>query len=138
MRPGTELTAIHPAVERGFNERDIDGLMALYAEDATMVLVDGSTVTGLSAIREQWLGILAMQGHMTVRSRFAVAAGELAVLSNEWTWEAEGARLSAVTAEVARRQPDGGWLYVVDHPFAGSEPDELAALHAAMESPSFG
>jgi hypothetical protein len=36
---------------------------------------------------------------------------------------------------VARRQPDGEWLYVVDHPFAGSEPAELAALLAATEEP---
>jgi ketosteroid isomerase-like protein len=136
MRPGTELSAIHPAVEAGFNERNIDGLVALYAEDATMVLVDGSTVTGLPAIREQWLGFLAMNGHITVRSRFAIAAGDLAVLSNKWTLEAGGDHMSAVTAEVARRQPDGGWLYVVDHPFAGSEPDELAALAAAMKAPA--
>ncbi|MCE0762246.1 hypothetical protein LWC35_04870 [Pseudonocardia kujensis] len=110
--------------------------MALYSDDATMVLTDGSTVTGLRAIRAQWLGILALQGHMTVRSRYAIAAGELAVLSNEWTWEGGGERLSAVTAEVARRQPGGGWLYVVDHPFAGSEPAEVAAVQAAMEVPA--
>jgi ketosteroid isomerase-like protein len=38
------------------NNQDIDGLMALYAEDASMVLVDGSIVTGLPAIREEWGG----------------------------------------------------------------------------------
>ena len=149
MKPGTELTAIHPAVEAGVNNRDIDGLLALYAEDASMVLVDGSIVTGLSAIREEWSGILAMNGHITLRSRFAIAAGDLAVLSNEWTFEVGGEQISSVTAgprsatirataiasrragrgpigstshEVARRQPDGGWLYVIDHPYAGLEP----------------
>jgi hypothetical protein len=85
----------------------------------------------LSAIREQWSGLLAMNGHMTVRSRYAIATGDLAVLSNEWTFEVDGERMSSVTAEVARRQPEG-WLYVVDHPFAGSEPEELAAIAAAM------
>jgi hypothetical protein len=39
MKPGMELTAIHPAVEAGVNNQDIDGLMALYAEDASMILV---------------------------------------------------------------------------------------------------
>lgn len=132
MRPGTELAGIHPAVEAGVNNQDIDGLVALYAEDASMVLADGTIVTGLSAIREQWSGLLAMNGHMTVRSRYAIATGDLAVLSNEWTFEVDGERMSSVTAEVARRQPDG-WLYVVDHPFAGSEPEELAAIAAAMD-----
>ena len=43
--------------------------------------------------------------------------------------------MSAVTAEVARRQPDVGWFYVIDHPYAGSEPDGLATL-AATEAPA--
>ena len=136
MKSGTELTAIHPAVEAGVNNHDIDGLMALYAEDASMVLVDGSIVTGLPAIREEWLGLLAMNGHITIRSRFAIAAGDLAVLSCAWTFATGGGEISAVTAEVARRQPDGGWLYVIDHPYAGSEPDELATIKAAMEAPA--
>ena len=111
-------------------------MMALYAEDAAMVLMDGSTVTGLPAIREQWLGFFALDGRLKLRSRFAIAAGDLAVLSNEWILEDGADQMSAVTAEVARRQPDGGWLYVIDHPFAGSEPDELVALLAAMEVPA--
>ena len=136
MKPGTELTAIHPAVEAGVNNQDIDGLMALYAEDASMVLADGSVVSGLAAIREEWSGIIAMNGHITVRSRYAIAAGDLAVLSNEWTFDVDGEQLSSVTAEVARRQPDGGWLYILDHPYAGSEPDELATIMAATQAPT--
>ena len=134
MKPGIALTAIHPAVEAGINKQDIDGLMALYAEDASMVRVDGSIATGLSAIREEWSGLLAMNGQITLRSRYAIAAGELAVLSNQWTFKVGGEQISSVTAEVARRQPDGGWLYVVDHPYGGSEPDERAAIIAVIEA----
>ena len=107
--------------------------MALYAPDATMVLPDGSTVTGTEAIREQWAGLLAMEGRMTLRSRYAIESGDLAILSNEWTFTAGDQTVGATTAEVARRQADGGWLYVMDHPYAGLEPEELAALAAAME-----
>jgi ketosteroid isomerase-like protein len=134
MKPGIDLTAIHPAVEAAVNNQDIDGLMALYAEDANMVRVDGSIATGLSAVREEWSGLLAMNGHITLRSRYAIAAGDLAVLSNQWTFKVGGEQISSVTAEVARRQPDGGWLYVVDHPYSGSEPDERNAIIAAMEA----
>jgi uncharacterized protein (TIGR02246 family) len=135
MTRGVELTAIHPAVEAGVNNQDLDGLMALYAPDASMVVLDGSTATGLEAIREQWSGVLAMNGRMTVRSRFAIEAGDLAILSNEWTLTVGNETMSAVTAEVAQRQPDGGWLYLIDHHFAGLEPDEVAALVAATAPP---
>ena len=107
--------------------------MALYAPDAAMVLPDGSTVTGTEAIREQWAGLLAMKGRMTLRSRYAIEVGDLAILSNEWTYTVGDQTVGATTAEVARRQADGGWLYVIDHPYAGLEREELAALAAATE-----
>jgi ketosteroid isomerase-like protein len=133
MARGVALADIHPSVEAGVNNQDLDGLMALYAPDATMVLPDGSTVTGTEAIREQWAGLLSMDGQMTLRSRYAIEVGDLAILSNAWTYTAGELAMGATTAEVARRQPDGSWLYVVDHPFAGLDADELAALAAALE-----
>jgi len=131
MSAGIELTAIHPAVEAAVNNQDLDGLMALYTDHSSMIVLDGSVVTGLDAIREQWSWVLGMNGRMTLRSRFAIEAVDLALLSNEWTMHVGDQVMSAVTAEVAQRQPDGGWLYLIDHPFAGSEPDEVAALMAA-------
>jgi ketosteroid isomerase-like protein len=133
MARGVALADIHPSVEAGVNNQDLDGLMALYAPDAAMVLPDGSTVTGTEAIREQWAGLLSMDGQMTLRSRYAIEVGDLAILSNAWTYTAGELAMGATTAEVARRQPDGSWLYVVDHPFAGLDADELAALAAALE-----
>jgi ketosteroid isomerase-like protein len=132
MAQGVDLEAIHPAVEAGFNDQDLDGLMRLYAPNARMILLDGSTATGSDAIREQWSGLLEMGGRLAIRSRYAIEAGDLAILSNEWTLRTGDQTMSAVTAEVAARQSEGGWLYVIDHPWAGLEPDELAALSAAV------
>jgi uncharacterized protein (TIGR02246 family) len=133
MVRGLALADIHPSVEAGVNNQDLDGLMALYSPDATMVLPDGSMVVGTEAIREQWAALLAMKGRMTLRSRHVIESGDLAILSNEWTFTVGDQSVGATTAEVARRQADGGWLYVIDHPYAGLEPEELAALAAAME-----
>jgi ketosteroid isomerase-like protein len=132
MAQGVDLEAIHPAVEAGFNDQDLDGLMRLYAPNARMILLDGSTATGSDAIREQWSGLLEMGGRLAIRSRYAIEAGDLAILSNEWTLRTGDQMMSAVTAEVAARQSEGGWLYVIDHPWAGLEPDELATLSAPM------
>jgi ketosteroid isomerase-like protein len=132
MAQGVDLEAIHPAVEVGYNDQDLDGLMRLYAPNATMILLDGSRATGVDAIREQWSGLLELGGQLVLRSRYAIEAGDLAILSNEWTLRIGDETMSAVTAEVAARQPEGGWLYVVDHPFASLEPDERVALSATM------
>jgi len=42
MARGVALADIHPSVEAGVNNQGVDGLMALYAPYATMVLADGS------------------------------------------------------------------------------------------------
>jgi uncharacterized protein (TIGR02246 family) len=118
MSTGQALTDIHATVEEGVNNRDLDRLMALYAEDARMVTMDGSIAQGLDEIREQWAGLLAMEGSITLQTRYVIELGDLAVLSNSWTFRAGDEEMSATTAEVARREPDGSWLYVIDHPFA--------------------
>ena len=133
MAHGVALADIHPAVEAGINGQDLDGLVALYASDATLVLLDGTTVTGTEAIRAQYADLLEMKPRMVMRSRHVIEAGDLALLSNEWTLTVGDQSLSAITAEVARREADGSWLYVVDHPYASLEPDEAAALAAALE-----
>jgi hypothetical protein len=55
-------------------------------------------------------------------------AGDLAMRSCEWSLTAGDQTMSAVSAEVTRRQPDGGWLHVFDRPFANLEPEQAAAL----------
>ena len=60
---------------------------------------------------------------MELRSHYAIKAGALAVLSNNRILTTGGESMSAITAEVAQRQPDGGWLYVIDNPYASLTAD---------------
>ena len=113
------LKDIHPAVERTVNDGDVEGFVALYTPNACLVGPDGETVTGHEAIREQMTPLFALRGRMTVTTRNVVEVGDLALLSSEWSYTAGDVQLSGVAAEVAQRQSDGGWLYVIDHPYAG-------------------
>jgi ketosteroid isomerase-like protein len=132
MTRGVALADVHSTVQARHNEQDLEGLVALYEPGATLVLLDGGTVSGTEAIREQWASVLELKGQMTLRSRFLVETGELALLSNEWTLSVGDQSMSAIATEVLRRQPDGGWLYVVDHPWSSLEPGQAAALAAAL------
>jgi ketosteroid isomerase-like protein len=55
---------------------------------------------------------------MDITTRFAIEMGDLALMSNEWHFTSDDVELSGITAEVARRQPNGTWLYVIDNPYA--------------------
>jgi uncharacterized protein (TIGR02246 family) len=125
---------LHAAFEAAFNRQDLEALVALYEPDAVMAQPDGSLATGPDAIRQHFLGVLGANGQMAVRTRYVIESGDLALLSLEWKLTAGDEAMSAVTAEVARRQPDGGWLYVLDHPFASLEPDAAAAIGPAAAS----
>jgi uncharacterized protein (TIGR02246 family) len=114
-------TDIHAAVEQAFNAGDLDGLVGLYEKDARMVTPGGSVAEGVDAIREQWTGFLAMNGRMTLRTRFAVEMDDIALLRNDWSFASNDAQLASSAAEVVRRQSDGAWRYVIDHPFGSSE-----------------
>jgi uncharacterized protein (TIGR02246 family) len=112
---------IHRAVEEAFNAQDLEGLVSLYEKDARMATPDGSVAEGIDAIREQWQGFLAMNGRMTLKTRFVVEMGDVALLRNDWSFASDDAELASSASEVVRRQPDGTWRYVIDHPFGSSE-----------------
>jgi uncharacterized protein (TIGR02246 family) len=116
----TEPADIHRAVADAFNAGDVDGLVQLYEPDARMVGPDGSVAVGHDAIREVWEGFVAMNGQISLTTRYAVEMGDVALLRNDWTFSADGADMASQTAEVVHRQPDGSWRYVIDHPFGSS------------------
>ena len=71
---------------------------------------------GCDAIRAVWDGYVAMNGQIEMSTQYSIVQGEIALLSNRWTLRVGDDEISATTAEVARRQPDGTWLYVIDNP----------------------
>lgn len=85
---------------------DFEGLATLYEDDAVLGLPTGGETRGSAAIAEVFRA--RMTGvRPTGELQPVLPTGDLAVTST---------RLSdgRVTAEVARRQPDGSWRWVID------------------------
>ena len=119
--PATEPEQIHRLFEQSFNAADLEGLLALYEPDATLVPQPGVVVEGIEGIRDSLRWFLDRRGRITIDSKLVLRVGDLAYLSNRWSLtggtmpDGSPAELGATTAEVARRQPDGTWLYVIDN-----------------------
>jgi ketosteroid isomerase-like protein len=116
-----EAAEIHRLVEGAFNSGDADALVALYEEGAAMATPDGTFVHGPAAIREQWSGFIALGGTIQMTTRHAEVVDNVAILSNDWHFVGADMEFSSRTSEVARRQPDGTWKYVIDNPYAGAD-----------------
>lgn len=111
---------LHRKFEELFNEGDIDGLVGLYEADAALIVQPGSVVTGKEGIRPALQGFLDLGGKISLDTKAVVEVGDLAYLTNRWSLvgtapDGSDLEMGAVTAEVARRQDDGTWLYVIDN-----------------------
>ena len=107
LRP-EDLTRLF--VERA-NAGDAAGIAALYEEDAVMAYPPGSRTVGRGAIRALWEKVLANAPRFEPEQPLpTLLSGDLALTSTP-PKDGTGAR-----AQVARRQPDGSWLRVLDQP----------------------
>lgn len=92
------------------NAGDVEGMVALYEPGAVLAFPPGTVSTGTEAIRTAYEGLVA--GGPTLapgEQQPTLRNGDLALTS---TRLASG----GATAEVARRQPDGTWRWIIDNP----------------------
>ena len=104
---------------------DLEGILALYEPDAVLHFPPGNVASGRDAIRATLEQALAGRPRIKLQPKDVLQVGELALLTNGWTMDVTGpdgqpASLSGFTAEIARRQADGTWLWVIDDPSAGA------------------
>jgi uncharacterized protein (TIGR02246 family) len=119
--PATEPDQLHRLFEQAFNAGDLDALMALYEPDAALIPQPGVLTEGTAAIREALQWFLDRRGQIALDTKLVVRVGDVAFLANRWSLtggtmpDGSRAQLGAATAEVARRQSDGTWRYVIDN-----------------------
>lgn len=116
-----EPQALHRLFEAFANAGDLDGLMSIYEPQVTAVPQPGQVVRGVQPLRDELGGLLAMGPTFHLQTLKVLRSDDIALLCNRWTATAEGpdgkeVHLGGVSAEVARRQPDGTWFIVVDDP----------------------
>ncbi len=94
-------------IERA-NVGDVDGLVALYEPGAVLTFPAGHVATGALAIRAVYEKLLADKPVLAPGDQQpALVSGDLALTSTRLAG-------GGITVEVARRQPDGTWLWVID------------------------
>jgi uncharacterized protein (TIGR02246 family) len=107
---------------KAFNAGDLEGLMALYAPDACFVPQPGQTVQGHNAIREALQNFLSLGAKIKLDADYVLESKDTALLRGRWqlTGKAPDGQpldMQGRSSEVVRRQADGGWVYIIDHPY---------------------
>ena len=80
--------------------------------------------TRVAAISVELGKLLSVRGKMTSHNNFCIEVGDIALLrADHRIADAAGTTiLAGSSAEVVRRQPDGTWLYVIDHAMGATLP----------------
>lgn len=101
----------------------MDGMIAMYANDAVLVLDPSQPIRGTAGIREALQGFLALKGTVTFEPPEVTEYGDLALVHARWTIKGNGpegpVEMTGYTSEIVGRQRDGSWKYLVDDPGMG-------------------
>lgn len=117
---------MNPAFAKAFNSGKLENLLALYESEAVLLDHDGNPLQGKDLVREALKKLLQIGGTMISKNIYCIPFENIALLRCHFvieTTDPEGtpAQIEGHSSEIVRRQPDGTWLYIVDHPF-GSQP----------------
>jgi uncharacterized protein (TIGR02246 family) len=109
---------------RLIGEGDAESALTLYEEDAAFAPQPGQLVRGRDEIRPALQQLAELRPRLTGEIEKAVAAGDLALLINEWELrgtDPEGGEvtMSGRSADVFRRQTDDTWRIAIDDPWGG-------------------
>jgi uncharacterized protein (TIGR02246 family) len=123
--PAQRPEDIHRLWMEAYNAGDLASLSALYEPEARLVPRPGhEAVVGIEAIRKVLQGFLDQKGglQIDIETISVIQAGDIALLRSRWRLSGPGRDAKSVeithnSSEIARHQPDGSWLYLIDHPF---------------------
>lgn len=108
-----------------FAAHDIDGVMATYEPGAVVVGEPGAPVSGTPALRDLFMQFVALDPKFTFIDHEIIQSGDIALHLNTWRMEGRDPNGSVIeqgglSVVVLRKQPDGRWLMVIDHPYGDS------------------
>ena len=105
-----------------FNAGDMEGLLALYEEDAVFFPERGNRCQGTDQIKASLESWFALSPNLQMEGIHLVECGDLALSKSRWSLSATAAdgepiELEGMGTEVFRKQADGRWQFAIDDPF---------------------
>jgi uncharacterized protein (TIGR02246 family) len=112
---------LHDLFVAAVNAGDLDGLTNLYEPECVGGDIDGGAIHGRDQMKAFLTGFLETVQSLESETRKVHSRGDVALLSSDWRAVLRMSDGHIVTstgrsAEVARRQPDGSWLFAIDDP----------------------
>ena len=113
---------VHAALATAWNTGDVNNVLALYEDEGVLVPQPGQSISGKAKIKEALLGFLSTKGIFEIKTTYCVQCGDVAMSRSLWSIrDGNEIKIKAKGTELLRKQPNGSWLFAVDHPFGADE-----------------
>ncbi len=108
-------------IEKALNEHNLDALVDLYEAGTALALPDGAMAHGKEGVRQAMGNFVGLKPVFKYSSKQVIQSDDIAMLAGKWTLkgtapDGSNVEMAGQSAEVARKQADGTWLYIVDSP----------------------
>jgi uncharacterized protein (TIGR02246 family) len=107
--------------QRYMAEGDLDSLLSLYDPEAAFLNQSGQVKKGRQGLREELAPFAARKATFEFVVKQVIEAGDIALMHTKWRVSADR-QMSVYAIEVARRQPDGTWRWLIGDPFTVGKP----------------
>lgn len=121
--PGMDHEAILATINSmttSFANGKIDGVMQTYEPGAVVVAEPGRPVSGEAELRRMFADFIASGVNFTYGAHDVVVAGDTGLHLMSWTAPGPDGPMTALLVAVLKRQRDGAWKMIIDHPFGDS------------------
>jgi uncharacterized protein (TIGR02246 family) len=96
---------------------DIDLVLSLYDNDVVFLNQSSEPKRGKEALRKELAPFASAKTSFDFNIRQVIQAGDIALTHTEWNVSSPHQQASLYAIEVARRQSDGSWRWVIGDPF---------------------
>jgi ketosteroid isomerase-like protein len=112
-----------------FNGGRHEQLLGLYDPKAVFVPAPGKMANTPEGIRNATAQFMGMRVPIRILVRHVYESGDLALVVSDWRIEGktpggDPVELAGTATDVLRKSPSKGWMYLIDNPFGGQQPQQ--------------
>jgi ketosteroid isomerase-like protein len=97
-------------------EGDIDSVLSVYDPEAVFLNQSGEVKKGEAGLRQELAPFAVRKAVFNFDIKQVIQSGDIALMHTEWKVSSPQ-QMSVYAIEVARRQPDGTWRWLIGDPF---------------------
>ena len=97
-------------------EGDLESLLSIYDPEAVFLNQSGEAKKGRQGLKQELAPMAAAKAIFNFKVKQVIQSGDIALMHTHWTVSSPEP-MSVYAIEVARRQPDGTWCWLIGDPF---------------------